>query len=73
MPSENRVIRKLHVAKDDDLRTLYAKAKRAFTAEDLQRYVDIEPGIPAEDVLAAMAAAHKEEETRKRKRGLRKR
>jgi hypothetical protein len=60
-------IRRLRVKEGDDLPTIYAKARRAFTAEDLQKYTEIEEGIPAEQVLAEMEAIHREE-TRSRRR-----
>ncbi|MHB1422671.1 MAG: hypothetical protein ACYC3I_05640 [Gemmataceae bacterium] len=60
-------IRILRVKDTDDLPTIYAKALRAFTAADLQKYTEIEPGIPAEQVLAELEAMDSEE-TEKRKR-----
>jgi hypothetical protein len=59
-------IRILRVKDTDDLRTIYAKALRAFTAADLQKFTEIEPGIPAEHVVAEMEAIDREE-TEKRK------
>ncbi len=56
----------LRVKKGDDLSTLYARARKAFTAADLQRYTVIEKGIPAEQLLAELDAIHREE-SRKRK------
>jgi hypothetical protein len=38
----------LRVKKGDSLKTIYAKARKAFTAADLQKYTVIEEGIPAE-------------------------
>lgn len=64
-PKKER-IRILRVKDTDDLKTIYAKALRAFTAADLQKYTEIEPGIPAEQVVAEMAAIDREE-TEKRK------
>jgi hypothetical protein len=66
-PKKERIrIRVLRVKATDDDRTIYAKALRAFTAADLQKYTEIEPGIPAEQVLAEMEAIDREE-TEKRK------
>lgn len=66
-PKKERIrIRILRVKKTDDDKTIYAKALKAFTAADLQKYTEIEPGIPAEQVLAEMEAIHREE-TEKRK------
>ncbi len=60
-------IRILRVKDTDDLPTIYAKVRRAFTAADLQKFTEIEPTVPAEQVVAEMEAIHREE-TRQRKR-----
>ena len=66
-PKKERIrIRILRIKDTDDDKAIYAKALRAFTAADLQKYTEIEPGIPAEQVLAEMEAIHREE-TEKRK------
>jgi hypothetical protein len=45
MPRRNTdAFRILRVKKGDDLKTIYAKARKAFTAADLQRYTVIEKG-----------------------------
>ncbi len=38
----------------EELKEAYALAKAAFTAEDLQRYTELDEGVPAEDVLAEL-------------------
>jgi hypothetical protein len=40
--------------KDKDLQALYGKARRQFTAANLQKYTVIEKGIPLERVIADM-------------------
>ncbi len=60
-------IRILRVKDTDDLPTIYAKLRKAFTAADLQKYTEIEPTVPAEQLLAELEAIHREE-TQKRKR-----
>ena len=60
-------IRILRVKDTDDLPTIYAKLRKAFTAADLQKYTEIEPGIPAVQVLAELEAIDREE-TEKRER-----
>jgi hypothetical protein len=40
------------VKKSDDLKTIYAKARRAFTAADLQKYTENEEGIPFDQIIA---------------------
>ena len=57
----------LKVKKGASLKEIYAAARRAFTAADLQKYTEIEEGIPAEKVLAELEAIDREE-TRKRTR-----
>jgi hypothetical protein len=43
-----------------ELAEAYALAKAAFTAEDLQRYTELDEGIPAGDVLAELEEAQKQ-------------
>jgi hypothetical protein len=45
--------------KNKDLQALYAKARRQFTAADLQKYTVIEKGIPLERVIADMEKIQK--------------
>jgi hypothetical protein len=49
----------LRVKKGDSLKTIYAKAKRAFTAADLQKYTEDEPMIPARQLLAELEEIHR--------------
>jgi hypothetical protein len=37
-----------------DLQALYARKRKEFSAADLQKYTEIEEGVPAEQVLAEM-------------------
>lgn len=57
----------LRVKKGASLKAVYAAARRAFTAADLQKYTEVEEGIPAEQVLAELEAVDREE-AHKRKR-----
>ncbi|MBM4072681.1 MAG: hypothetical protein FJ271_27705 [Planctomycetes bacterium] len=43
----------------EELKEVYALARAAFTAEDLQRYTEVDEGVPAEDVLREMEEAQK--------------
>jgi hypothetical protein len=61
-------IRVLRVKKGDDLKTIYAKARRAFTAADLQKYTEIEEGIPAAQVLAELEAINREESAKRKRK-----
>jgi hypothetical protein len=56
------------VKKGDSLKTIYAKVKKAFTAADLQKYTEIEEGIPMEQVLAELDAIHQQEMQKRRKK-----
>jgi hypothetical protein len=39
---------------DKDLKALYAKMRKKFSAADLQKYTEIEEGIPLQQVIAEM-------------------
>jgi hypothetical protein len=56
----------LRVRKGASLKTIYAAARKAFTAADLQKYTEIEEGIPAEQVLRDLEAHCQEEEGRRK-------
>lgn len=58
----------LPLQEDKDLQTLYAKMRRKFTAADLQKYTEIEPGIPLEDAIAEMEKIHRQVSKSKRKK-----
>jgi hypothetical protein len=51
--------------KTKELHDLYAKMRRDFTAADLQKYTQIEEGIPLKQVIAEMEEIHRKL-TRKR-------
>ena len=59
---------KRHNAKEEDLSALYAKYRQEFTAADLQKYTEVEIGIPAEKVLAQMEAIHRRVTGKRKKR-----
>jgi hypothetical protein len=70
MPKK-RDISILRVRKGATLKEIYAAYKKQFTAADLQKYTEIEPMVPAEQVLAEMEKVHQEvlkEQRRKPKR-----
>jgi len=66
--AKNSGIRILRVKDTDDLPTIYAKRRKAFTAADLQKFTEIEEGIPFEQVLAEMKAIHREETAKLKKK-----
>lgn len=47
-------IPRLGVPKNATLEEIYAKARAEFTAADLQKYTEIEPTVPMQQVLAEM-------------------
>ena len=65
---KNDGIRILRVKDSDDLPTIYAKLRKAFTAADLQKFTEIEPGIPAEQVVAELEAMDREEAEKRKRR-----
>ena len=48
----------------EELKEAYALAKAAFTADDLQRYTEVEEGVSTDDVLAEMEEAQKRADER---------
>jgi hypothetical protein len=63
----------LAVPKNASLRQIYAIGRKEFTAADLQKYTEIEPMVPMEQVLADMERIHEEETATVRAKGSRKR
>jgi hypothetical protein len=49
---QNGGFRILRVKKGDSLKKIYAKVRKAFTAADLQKYTEIEEGIPFDKIIA---------------------
>jgi hypothetical protein len=58
--AKNGAIRVVRVKKGDGLKALYAKARAAFTAGDLQRYTENEEMFPAERLVEELEAIHRE-------------
>ena len=50
----------------DDDRTIYAILREEFTAAELQKYTEIEPLIPAEQVLAQLGKIHRRATAKKK-------
>ncbi len=57
----NGAIPVLRVRKGASLKEIYAAARRAFTAADLQKYTVDEPMVPAQQLLAELEAIDREE------------
>jgi hypothetical protein len=58
----------LRISKGDSLKTIHAKAQRAFTAADLQKYTEVEEGVPAAQVLAELEALDRELDEKQRRK-----
>jgi hypothetical protein len=63
----NSAVPVLRVKKGARLKAIYAAARQAFTAADLQKYTEIEEGIPADQVLAELEAVDREEIQKRRR------
>ena len=50
----------------DDDRTIYKILREEFTAADLQKYAEIEPLIPADQVLAGLEKAERKRGKRRK-------
>jgi hypothetical protein len=50
----------------EELKEAYALGRAAFTAEDLQRYTEIEEGIPMEQLLRELEEAQADHDQRPR-------
>jgi hypothetical protein len=57
---KENAIRVLRVKKGESDKSIYARLRKAFTAADLQKYTEIEEGIPAEQLLAELEAIDRE-------------
>lgn len=64
--SKHRPFRVLRVKKTDDLKTLYAKVKKAFTAADLQLYTQDDDMISAEEFTKQLDAIARQPRKRKK-------
>jgi hypothetical protein len=59
----------MYIKKGESLKSIYARARRAFTAADLAKYADLdEPMVPMEQVIAEMEAIHREETQKREKK-----
>lgn len=65
--STHRPVRILRVKKTDDLKTLYAKVKKAFSAADLQLYTQDDDMISAEEFTKQLDAIGRQPRRRKKK------
>jgi hypothetical protein len=66
--ARNGAIRILRVKNGDSLKTIYAKYRKSFTAADLQKYTEIEEGIPLDKIIAEIDLAQREWDKKKRKK-----
>ncbi len=64
--SKNERVRLSRAKVTDDDGTIYAILREEFTAADLQKYTEIEPMIPAEEVLAELEKVHRKAAPKKK-------
>ena len=64
---KNGAIPRLWIKKGDSLKTIYAKAKKAFTAADLAKYAQDEEMIPMAQIIAEMEAIQREADEKLKK------
>lgn len=50
----------MRVKKDASEREVLARARKEFSAADLQKFTEIEEGVPARQVLSEMRAIHRD-------------
>jgi hypothetical protein len=58
--------RKSRAKVTDDDRTIYAILRAEFTAADLQKYTEVEPLVPAEQVLADLEKTQRKAAAKKK-------
>lgn len=58
----------IKVPKNATLRQIYAICREQFTADDLQKYTEIEPMVPAKQVLAELEAIDRQESAKRKKK-----
>jgi hypothetical protein len=57
MPTKKKeLIPIVKVPRNATLRQIYAKLRQEFTAADLQKFTDMEPTVPAEQLLSELEA-----------------
>ena len=45
---------------EEEMKEAYALVKAAFTAEDLQKYTELDEGIPVDEIIAEMEELQRE-------------
>jgi hypothetical protein len=58
-PEEVKTFPPIRDLTPEELAEAYRLAKAAFTADDLQRYTELDEGVPVDKVLAEMEARQK--------------
>jgi hypothetical protein len=58
----------LKVPKNASLRQIYAIYRKQFTAADLQKYTEIGPMVPAQQLLDELEAIDKQETAKRKKK-----
>ncbi len=66
--AKKRAVPTLKVKRGATPKEIYAAYRKQFTAADLQKYTELEPMIPADQLLAELETIHREETRKKKKR-----
>jgi len=66
MPKKKDALPLVYVRKGASLREKYAACREQFTAADLQKFTEIVPMVPADQVVADLEAIHREETDKKK-------
>jgi hypothetical protein len=68
MPTRKKIqIPRISVPRNATLRQIYAKMRKEFSAADLQKFTELGPTVPAEQLLSELEAIHREETKKGRK------
>jgi hypothetical protein len=65
---KNRNLPILRIKKGDTVKAIHAKARRALTAADLQKYAEVEKGIPAEQILAELETLDQQQSLKRKQK-----
>ncbi len=68
MAKKKDAIPRLVVPKNATMRQIYARYREQFTAADLQKYTEVEEGVPIDGLLAELEKIQLEEARKARKK-----
>ena len=68
MPKKKDDLPRVYIRKGATMKEIYAACREQFTAADLQKFTEIEPMVPMDQVVAELEAIHREEMEKKKKK-----